>query len=203
MENNYFFVDGSALLSDIKKYKKSNPDLTDKKFDPIMFSNSFFKSPKFSIFHQNTYRRIVFYFVNNDKRINELIKIPDYKQAGLISDLEIKICGKKIPVYEKAKEWLEKKEAPSYVTESLYKSEKAVDTQICCDALVFLSLNKLDRLFLYSNDYDFIPLCKTIKTMGANISLVKLTNVNVNKDLVKECDSFCSFIDEEIGNFFV
>jgi len=203
MVNNYLFIDGSALLSDIKKYKSNHPELTDKKFSPMIFSTTFFGSKKFATFHENSSRRTVFYFVKNDKRIKELVKIPQYTKSGEINDLEIKYCGKRIPIFEKAKEWLENKKAPAYVTDSLYKSEKAVDTQICCDALVFLSLDKLDRLFLYSNDYDFIPLFKTIKTMGENISLVKLTDMKVNKDLATECDSFCSFTDDEINSFFV
>ena len=106
--------------------------------------------------------------------------MPNFKKPWAVEDLEIKYCGKKIPSYRKAEEWLDKYKAPNYVRESLYKSEKAVDTQICCDALVLLSLNKLDRLFLYSNDYDFIPVCQAIKTMWANINLVKLDKDRVN-----------------------
>lgn len=202
MNNNYFFIDGSALLSDVKKYKDSHLDLKDKKFDPVIFSDSFFGFSKFEQLHEGSYRRTVFYFVKDDERTNELIKIPDFAKAGVVRDLEIRHCGKKIPTYEKAKEWLEEREAPGYVMDSLYKSEKAVDTQICCDALVLLSLDKLDRLFLYSNDYDFIPLCLAIKTMGANINIVKLTDLRVNKCLIQECDGLCSFTDHEIYRFF-
>lgn len=203
MDNNYFFIDGSALLSEINKYKKTHKLLKDKKFDPVAFSKFFFNPyGRFRGFHGGTYRRTVFYFVKNDQRIDELLKVPDFSRPGVIEDLEIKYCGKKISTHEKAKKWLDANKAPNSVLDSLYKSEKAVDTQICCDALVLLALNKLDRLFLYSNDYDFIPLCKAIKTMGSNINLVKLTETKVNSALVKECDSFCAFSDQEIHQFF-
>lgn len=201
MENNYFFVDGSALLSDIKKYIDKHADLVNEKFDLTSFSDFLF-SPRFAKFHGGTYRRAVFYFVERDKRIKELIKIPIFTKSEVITDLEIKYCGKRIILHERSKAWLETKKAPTYIQESLHKSEKGVDTQICCDSLVLLSLNKLDRLFLYSNDYDFIPLCRTIKTMGANISLVRLTDSRVNKDLAQECDSLCAFNDREIYSFF-
>lgn len=202
MNNNYFFIDGSALLSDIKKYKNGHSDVKNKKFNPISFSNFLFRSFKFNSLHEGSYRRTVFYFVENDDRIKESIVIPNFSKAGIIEDLEIKYCGKKIPKFEDAKNWLLEKDAPEYVTDSLYKSEKAVDTQICCDSLILLSLDKLDRLFLYSNDYDFIPLCRAIKSMGANINLVKLTELRVNIDLAKECDGFCSCTDQEISSFF-
>ncbi len=150
MNNNYFFIDGSALLSDIKKYKEEHSDLKDKKFNPVIFSSFFFKFSNFGALHSRSWRRTVFYFVKNDDRAEKLIVIPDFSKAGIVEDLEIKYCGKKIPKFEEAKNWLNDNSAPELVTDSLYKSEKAVDTQICCDSLILLFLNKLDRLFLYS-----------------------------------------------------
>ena len=202
MHNNYFYIDGSALLSDIKKQTEVKAHLKGKKFNPIIFCKIFQGSQSLRKFHENAYNRIVFYFVKNDPRIKKLIKIPDFRVPGLIEDIEIKYCGKRIPIYKKAADWLEEKRAPHYVTDSLYKSEKAVDTQICCDAFFLLALNKLDRLFLYSNDYDFIPLCGAIKTMGANINLIRLTETRVNNDLVSVCDGFHSFTADQIDNFF-
>lgn len=202
MDYNFFFIDGSALLNDIKRYKDEHPQLKEKKFNPLTFSSVFQYKYELSKFHSREYKRIVFYFVNNDQRIKEYIEVPDFTKPWQLEDLEIKYCGKRIPAYSKAKEWLDKNKAPTSVTDSLYKSEKAVDTKICCDALILLSVNKLDRLFLYSNDYDFIPLCQAIKIMGANINLIKLTATRVNKDLVSECDGFHTFSDHEIFTFF-
>jgi uncharacterized LabA/DUF88 family protein len=193
MENNYFFIDGSSLLSDIKRFRTENSELSDKKFNIITFSRLFSSEWNLKQFHSGIYRRIVFYFVKNDSRLVEYLEIPNFKEPGLVEDIQIKYCGKKITSFSRADDWLDKMQAPSYVRDSLYKSEKAVDTQICCDALVLLSLNKLDRLFLYTNDYDFIPLCKAIKTMGCNINLIRLNELRVNGDLVFECDAFFAF----------
>jgi len=202
MENNYFFIDGSSLLSDIRKLRTEKTHLSGLKFNILTFSHHFLDAWNLKQFHSGSYRRIVFYFVKNDKRVNSYIELPDFKKPGLIEDIQIKYCGKKINSYSKAEEWLEEKRAPNYVKDSLYKSEKAVDTQICCDALVLLSLNKLNRLFLYTNDYDFIPLCQSIKTMGANVNLIRLNDTRVNGDLVFECDAFFVFDDTSIDKFF-
>lgn len=202
MNNNYFFIDGSSLISDIRKLKNKHIHLRNYKFKVTGLCNLFMNDIGFTPFHSREYRRIVFYFVKNDQRVTEYLSLPDFKKPGEVNDTQIKFCGKKIPVYKKANDWLEKKSAPNYVRESLYKSEKAVDTQICCDALVLLSLNKLDRLFLYTNDFDFIPLCQTIKTMGANVNLVQLTSERVNIDLAKECDAFHTFHINQLNNTF-
>lgn len=202
MENNYFFIDGSSLLSDIRKFKIGRDHIKDNKFNILKFSRSFLNEYNLKQFHSGSYRRIVFYFVKNDTRLIENIEMPDFTKPRIIDDIQIKYCGKRISHYKKAEEWLENRSAPSYVKDSLYKSEKAVDTQICCDSLVLLSLNKLSRLFLYTNDYDFIPLCQSIKMMGANVNLIRLFDTRVNKDLVFECDAYFTFHEEQVEGFF-
>jgi uncharacterized LabA/DUF88 family protein len=202
MVNNYFFIDGSSLLSDIKKYIAGKEQFLGKKFSLATFSKIFHNSYNLRQFHSGSYRRIVYYFVKNDRRVNEFIEIPDFTKPELVEDIQIKFCGKKITSFSKADDWLQEKNAPNYVKDSLYKSEKAVDTQICCDALLLLALNKLDRLFLYTNDYDFIPLCQAIKTMGANINLIRLNELRVNRDLVFECDAFFTLSDEDIEHCY-
>lgn len=202
MENIYFFIDGSALLSDISKIISKHPELQGKKFNPVKFARLFHLDYNLEKYHQRNYNRVTFYFTNNDERVKELIVIPEYNASGIVEDLEIKYCGKKVRKIQKAHNWLEKNDAPDYVLDSLYRSEKAVDSQICCDSLVLLSQNKLSRLFLYTNDYDFIPLCKTLKSLGSNVNLIKLNDNRLNKDLIKEFDGFNCFEKEEILRLF-
>lgn len=76
--------------------------------------------------------------------------------------------------------------------------EKGVDTQICCDALELAAHGKLDRLFLYTNDADFIPLCETLRHLGVNIHLHRLFGAGVNRALVKNCDVFTVFEASDI-----
>lgn len=89
------------------------------------------------------------------------------------------------------------------VRDCLYRSEKAVDTQICCDALQLAALNRLDRLFLYSNDYDFVPLCKCLRSLGVNINLIRLSVGRVNKRLAQECDAYSVMPVQQMMECFV
>ena len=117
-------------------------------------------------------------------------------------DIHIKECGKKLTGGSRVDKWIAEKSPPNYILDRLHRSEKAVDTQICCDSLLLAGLGKLDRLFLYTNDYDFIPLCQTVKNLGANISLFRLEDKNLNSDLRKECDSFSVVRPENLENLF-
>jgi uncharacterized LabA/DUF88 family protein len=148
------------------------------------------------------YKRFVFYFVNNETRIKKDLILPQFDTPGVVNDMHIEYCGKKVKGGVSVDRWIAKNKPPKRVLERLHKSEKAVDTQICCDALQLAASGKLDRLILYANDYDFIPLCKIIKTMGANISLIRLEGKNVNKDLVKECDSFSVVPNKNLNAVF-
>ena len=152
MDNNYLFIDGSCLLSDIKKLKSRRIEFKDKKLNVKKFCSQFVNCRSLQQFLGGGYRRIVFYFVKDDDRVKENILIPDFSKSGGVEDMQIRYCGKKIPVYAKARDWLEKNKAPQSVLDSLYKSEKAVDSQICCDALILLSLNKFNIFNSASTD---------------------------------------------------
>jgi len=162
----------------------------------------YFAGIRFLQFHSGSYRRFVFYFVQDDERLRSMVKLPDATRPGEISDVRIEYCGKRIQQFERAKAWLDEHNAPDHVRECLYRSEKAVDTQICCDALQLAASGKLDRLFLYTNDFDFVPLCRVIRQLGANINLFRLRAESVNTELVSECDAFHVMGDDELRQCF-
>ncbi len=200
-ENNHFFVDGSCLLDDISSIK-SKPEFASKKLDIIKFSKLFCGSLTERL-HGGVYIRFVVYFVERENRIGDNIILPTFEEPGQVEDIQIKYCGKRVPGSVTVERWISEHNPPPKVLEKLHKSEKAVDTQICCDALQLVSCGKLDRLFLYTNDYDFIPLCRTLKSLGSNISLFKLRKKSVNKDLVKECDTFTVAPEAQLSSMFV
>ncbi|MBN2549928.1 MAG: NYN domain-containing protein [Anaerolineales bacterium] len=202
MDNNYFFVDGSALLSDIKKIHSANRVSPNSLFNILAFVN-YFTGPHFMEFHVGSYKRFVFYFVKGDDRLQAMIKFPDFKRPGEINDVRIEYCGKRIGQTKRAREWLDQNNAPNYVREHLYRSEKAVDTQICCDALQLAAANRLDRLFLYTNDYDYVPLCQTLRRMGSNVNLFRIRSDSVNSDLVSEFDAFHTISDNDLHSVFI
>lgn len=200
-ENNYFFVDGSSLITDVIAIKKSERELASKKLDIIKFTQMFI-GPRLMSLHSGIYKRFVFYFVIHENRIDDNIIIPPFHRPGEVEDLQIKYCGKRIKGGSAINNWISRHSPPNYVLERLNKSEKAVDTQICCDALQLASYGRLDRLFIYTNDYDFVPLCQTLKSMGSNISLFRLQENKINKDLVQECDSFSVVSVDQLSSLF-
>jgi hypothetical protein len=84
------------------------------------------------------------------------------------------------------------------------KSEKGIDTEICCDALKLASASRMERLILLSNDSDFLPLCRTLKEFGANISIMHLSAAtDPNSDLLREADSYDVLSSAELDQIFV
>jgi uncharacterized LabA/DUF88 family protein len=201
MDNNYFFVDGSALLGDIRRARVDLGINATAKLNLKKFS-AYFTGHQFREFIGGGYRRFVFYFVQDDERLRSFVELPDFSQPGEVSDLRIEYCGKRIPQFEKAKKWLEDNSAPDSVSECLYRSEKAVDTQICCDALQLAGTGKLDRLFLYTNDYDFVPLCRSLRQLGSNVSLFRLRGIGANAALICECDAFHEMDERTVRRCF-
>ncbi len=200
-ENNYFFVDGSCLLSDISSIKLE-PEFASKKLDIVKFCNMFVGRLTEQL-QPGIWKRFVVYFVEHENRIDNNIILPPFEEPGVVNDIQIKPCGKRVKGGATVDNWILKHDPPPKVLEKLHKSEKAVDTQICCDALQLASYGRLDRLFIYTNDYDFIPLCRTLKSLGANVSLFRLRKKIVNKDLVKECDSFTVVPENALSSIFV
>jgi len=140
------------------------------------------------------YKRAVFYFAEGDSQLKQFVEFPDRKTPGLIRDVEFRSCGRKISRSARYEEWLDT--VPDEFRERCQRSEKGVDIEICCDALHLASAKLLDRLLLLTNDSDFVPLCQMLKQLGANISLIRLSEARaVNEELVEACDTY-DIVDE-------
>ncbi len=199
--DNYFFVDGSALIADVASYKRDNALDPDVKLSLTSFATYFTEAfPQLTGFG---YRRFVFYFAKGDKRVENIFVLPDFTKPDGIEDLRIEWCGKRLPKNEKAAKWLSERDAPPFVMDKLHRSEKAVDTQICCDALQLVAQGAMGRLCLYTNDSDFIPLCRTFRQSGCNISLFRLVSKGVNKALVGEVDTFSVMTEIQLNDCFM
>jgi uncharacterized LabA/DUF88 family protein len=97
--------------------------------------------------------------------------------------------------------WVES--VPAEWRDRVSKSEKGVDIEICCDALKLASASRLDRLFFFSNDDDFLPMCRALKEFGANVSLIHLGDfISPNVSLVSETDSYDVVKKEALQNLF-
>lgn len=189
MIDNYFFIDGSALLAQTRTLGRSVPGFKGRKLYPMELISYF--SRALSDIHAHQFKRAVFYFPVGDKtEIEEYLMMPNFKESGVARDMHFKYCGEKLKNSNAFNKFVSEK-VPSKWHDRFAKSEKGVDIEICCDALKLAARGKIERLFLLTNDRDFIPLCKTLKDFGANISLLHLSeDTNVNEALVKECDTY-------------
>lgn len=201
MNDNYYFIDGSSLLGDISRLWKRKKEFGNQKLDIDRFYR-YFTGPDYRHLTSGGYRRFTIYFVTGERRSDTLTILPSFKSPNNIEDFHIRYTGRKIPRSQRVEDWLDLKKPPLYVMDRFNKSEKGVDTQICCDALQLAASSKLDRLFLYTNDSDFIPLIDTLKSMGSNVSLISLFNEGTNVELIKNSDSYSVPSSTKLRNLF-
>jgi uncharacterized LabA/DUF88 family protein len=189
MSNNYFFVDGSALTSQIRILQKSDASFRKRRLiaDGLIkyFCNALVE------LSANEFKRAVFYFAQGDEvAIEEWIVVPEFHKPGAVRDIHFKYCGHKLKKSAEFAELVQTTIPPKW-WDRFNKSEKGVDIELCCDALKLASASRMDRLFLLTNDDDFLPLCRTLKEFGANVSLIHLHNlISPNLSLVKATDSY-------------
>ncbi len=199
MDQNYYFIDGSALLAQVRTLWKKDTDYNWRRLDPLQFiKNLTFSFPDLG---SATYKRAEFYFPVGEQNLETFLLMPKGTVPGLIRDVHFKHCGEKLDRSVAYETWLET--VPSQWRDRCVKSEKGVDIEICCDALRLASLGKMDRLFFLTNDRDFIPLCKILKDFGVNISLIHLSKfTNPNKLLIDGCDSYDLLRSEHLKLIF-
>ena len=186
---NYFIIDGSALLSQIRQLQKAEPAFKNRKLCPKRFIAHFIGA--FPHLHGGGYKRATFYFPKGDESaIDDFLCVPDHRKPGEIEDLHFKFCGYKLKRSGDFDRFVEEMVPPKW-HDRFQKSEKGMDIEMCCDALKLASSSKVDRLFLLTNDGDFVPFCRAIKEFGANITIVHLSGSgSPNGELLREADTF-------------
>ena len=199
---NYFFIDGSTLTSQIRRLRREDGRFADKKLDPRLFIAHF--TDNLHDLGAREYKRATFYFPKGDEvAAGEYLLLPDFKKPGHVRDLHFKFCGQKLKGSAEFSKFVEET-VPAKFLDRVSKSEKGVDIEICCDALKLASASRLERLFLLTNDDDFLPLCRTLKEFGANVSLIHLSDViNPNESLLTETDSYDVVPREVLLTMFV
>lgn len=186
---NYYFIDGSSLTSQIRQLQRADPSFKNRKLCPKKFISYFMDT--LTELHSGQFKRATFYFPKGDETaIEEYLTIPDRRKPGEIRDLYFKFCGQKLKKSAEFNQFVETT-VPDKFKDRVNKSEKGIDIEICCDALKLAGASRLERLFLLTNDDDFVPLCRVIKEFGANISIIHLSEVvTKNASLLYEADSY-------------
>lgn len=197
---NYIYIDGSALTAQIRQLRKADKSFNGRKLCPREYIHYLMMS--LVELHNRSYKRATFYFPKGDDATpNEYLRLPDFRSPGVVRDLHLKFCGEKLKKSEKFKALVEA-HIPAEFLDRI-KTEKGVDVEICCDALKLASAGRMDRLFLLTNDRDFIPLCRTLKEFGANVSLIHLSEAtSPSIDLLNETDSYDVIPIPNLQNLF-
>lgn len=200
-DSNYFFIDGSALTSQVRQLWRVEPAFDRRRLCPKRLI-SYFLSVVPAL-QYGGYKRASLYFPQGDEvAIAKFLVVPDPKQPGGMDDMHFRFCGHKLKKSGEFDKWVEEN-VPAKFLDRFTKSEKGIDIQICCDALKLASAGRIDRLFLMTNDSDFIPLCQTLKEFGSNISILHLFNTGkANSDLLPEADSFHVVDGENLDRVF-
>lgn len=189
MNANYFFIDGSALTAQIRQLRREDPSFKERKLCPKRLVQHFMSA--LGELHGGSYKRVTFYFpIGDEAAIEDYLVMPDLKKPGEVRDLYFKFCGQKLKKSAEFSKFVET-QVPQKFKDRFSKSEKGIDIEICCDAFKLASASRLERLFLLTNDDDFIPFCRAIKEYGANVSIIHLSDtVNRNVSLLREADSY-------------
>lgn len=197
----FLFFDGSSLIAQIRQLQEQQGAYKGRLLDPVRLVDHFARSWAMSDIMDEGFKRAVFYFADGDASVERFIQIPDRTRPGLVRDIEFKFCGAKLPRSNEFDEFIET--VPEKFRDRFSRTEKGVDIEICCDALQLAANGQLDRLFLLTNDSDFVPFCRKLKQFGVNISLLRLSTARpVNKDLADSCDSYDVVAEDALPRIF-
>lgn len=188
-------------MAQIRQLQRARPEFRKRKLCPRKFVE--YQMNSLTDLHNGYYKRATFYFANGDEvNVSEYILTPEFHDPGVVRDINFKFCGHKLKKSAEFDKFVEESVPQKFQTR-FSKSEKGIDIEMCCDALRLAITAKMERLFLLTNDGDFIPFCRTIKEFGANISIIHLSGSNPpNKDLLREADSYDVVRHDDLNDIF-
>ncbi|MFD2580527.1 hypothetical protein ACFSTD_22095 [Novosphingobium colocasiae] len=96
MNGNYFFIDGSALMAQIRQLQRAQPIFKNRKLCVHTFVN--YQMRSLLDLHGGNYKKsYVFIFASGDEaNVGEFFRSPEYATPGKVRDLQFKYCGHKL-----------------------------------------------------------------------------------------------------------
>lgn len=189
-------------MAQIRHLQRAKPAYKNRKLRVVEFIK--YQLNALGELHNQSYKRAIFYFANGDDvNIKEYLVMPDHSLPGSVRDIHVKYCGHKLKKSNEFDKFVEEN-VPAKFKNRFSKSEKGIDIEMCCDALRLASADRLDRLFILTNDSDFVPLCRTIKEFGTNISIFHLIRPDPpNIELLREADTYDVVSESGLESMFV
>lgn len=191
----YFIIDGSRLLSSILEIWRLKPEFNGKKLNIGLLTEALIRNWSFNI--RETIRA-VYYFKQNEKRLETMLIIPDTYVPGEKNHWQIKQCGESLKsVPEEELQKISEKYRDHFT-----RAEKGLDIKLACDALILVSTGKASDIVFFVNDRDYIPLFEAVQYLGGNVYLTGLSKEqNIQKGLANLCDKYLT-LDNELENIF-
>lgn len=189
-------------MAQIRTLWRENPSYIDRKLCPSKFM--FYWMTALTHLHQGQFKRATFYFPTGDENnVADHIEVPDVQLSGHADDINFKYCGQKLKKSAEFDKFVEE-HVPDKFKGRFGKSEKGIDIEICCDAFKLAALGKLERLFILTNDDDFLPFFRSVKEYGANIGVLQLSAASSsNVSLLREADTFNLIPETELQRMFL
>src|SRR5579863_4072483 len=95
MNANYFSIDGSALMAQIRQLRRARPEFQQRKLCPKRFATYWMNT--LHELHGGSYKRFTFYFPTGDEaNVADHLEMPDRKKPGELRDIHFKFCGQKL-----------------------------------------------------------------------------------------------------------
>lgn len=194
MDKTFIAIDGSSLFFQIAEIWRKRKDLKGRKIKLGLMSSIL--DTQLSV--EGAVLRMVYYFKQNDSRIEERLDVPNFQKPGLKNKWLIDECG--ISIRTLPESVLLK--IPQQYRDIFPRAEKGLDIKLTCDVLSLLSTGKVSTIALFINDRDYIPLLKAIQYLGGNVYLIGLhSDLKIRTELKEFSDRFITF-DNEIEGIF-
>ncbi len=196
MENKgYFIIDGSHLFSSIFEIWRTKPTLNSRKLDIQRLTEALMR--KWSLWVGTTIR-VVYYFKQNDKRLQTMLETPNETEPGAKNHWQIKQCGENLDAVPDDELQKLSPEYRDYFT----RSEKGLDSKLICDVLLLLAGGRASNIVFLVNDRDYIPLFEAVQNLGGNVYLTALdSSQKIQTKLAKLSDMYIT-LDSELENIF-
>jgi uncharacterized LabA/DUF88 family protein len=194
-DRGYFIIDGSHLFSSIHELQRTKNEYAGKKLSIPLLTEALTR--KWSLWVGATIR-VVYYFKQNDNRLDTMLNIPEEDDPGRKDHWQIKECGEAIDAVPD--DQLQKLD-PQY-RDHFARSEKGLDGKLICDILMLVAGNRASNIVFLVNDRDYIPLFESVQALGGNTYLTALdSSQKIQKKLAKLADKYLT-LDSELDSIF-
>lgn len=194
-DRGFFIIDGSRLFASIHELRRTRAEFAEKKLNISNLTESLQRTWSLNV---GPTVRVIYYFKQNDPRIQSMLEVPDVNDPGKKDHWQIKECGESIDAVPDIE--LEKL-SPQY-RDHFARSEKGLDGKLICDVLLHVAAGRASNIVFLVNDRDYIPLFEAVQYLGGNVYLTALDSTQkIQKRLTQLADKYLT-LDSDLPYIF-